>query len=170
VADSRIERYATLPVDTCVRVQPGWQVDRVGHARCPTAARGDHASARVARLDLMCWYPTPALAGAPRLGGRARSAAALRLARRRGRRVRGIRLPFSGGRVVDASAESDEDFLLQTLDTDDGARRIGELGIGCNPGITRYARNVYFDEKIDGTVHIALGSGLRRRRARPDAA
>jgi aminopeptidase len=77
-----------------------------------------------------------------------------------GREVRGIRLRFSAGRVVDASAETEEDFLLQTLDTDEGARRVGELGIGCNPGITRYLRNVYFDEKIDGTIHIALGYGF----------
>ena len=39
-------------------------------------------------------------------------------------------------------------------------QRIGELGVGCNPGITRYMRNVYFDEKLDGTVHIALGFGF----------
>ena len=58
-----------------------------------------------------------------------------------GRDVRGIRLRFSEGRVVDASAETDEDFLLATLDTDEGARRIGELGIGCNPAITRYMGN-----------------------------
>jgi aminopeptidase len=77
-----------------------------------------------------------------------------------GRDVRGIRLRFSEGRVVDASAETEEDFLLATLDTDEGARRIGELGIGCNPAITRYMRNTYFDEKIDGTVHIALGAGF----------
>ncbi len=77
-----------------------------------------------------------------------------------GREARGIRLRFAGGRVVDASADSGEEFLLRTLDTDDGARRIGELGIGCNPGITRYMGNVYFDEKIDGTVHIALGFGF----------
>jgi aminopeptidase len=77
-----------------------------------------------------------------------------------GRALRGIRLRFSGGRVVDASADSEEDFLLRTLDTDEGARRIGELGIGCNPGITRFMGNVYFDEKINGTVHIALGSGF----------
>ena len=74
-----------------------------------------------------------------------------------GREVRGIRLRFAEGRVVDASAETEEDFLLETLDTDDGARRVGELGIGCNPGIDRYMRNVYFDEKMDGTVHVALG-------------
>ena len=77
-----------------------------------------------------------------------------------GREVRRIRLRFAGGRVVDASADSEEAFLLEVLDTDDGARRIGELGIGCNPGITRYMGNVYFDEKIDGTVHLALGFGF----------
>jgi aminopeptidase len=77
-----------------------------------------------------------------------------------GHEVRGVRLRFSGGRVVDASAETEEEFLIETLDTDDGARRIGELGIGCNPAITRYMRNTYFDEKIDGTVHIALGHGF----------
>jgi aminopeptidase len=77
-----------------------------------------------------------------------------------GRDVRGIRLRFEEGKVVDASADTEEEFLLATLDTDEGSRRIGELGVGCNPGITRYMRNVYFDEKIDGTVHIALGFGF----------
>jgi aminopeptidase len=79
---------------------------------------------------------------------------------RGGREIRGLRLRFSQGRVVDAAAESEEEFLLQTLETDEGARRIGELGIGCNPGIDRYTRNVYFDEKMDGTVHVALGLGF----------
>jgi aminopeptidase len=76
-----------------------------------------------------------------------------------GHDVVGVRLAFRGGRVVDASADEGEDFLLQMLDTDDGARRLGELGIGCNPGITRHMRNTLFDEKIDGTVHLALGGG-----------
>jgi len=62
--------------------------------------------------------------------------------------------------VVDASADSEEDFLIETLDTDEGARRIGELGIGCNPGIDRYMRNVYFDEKMNGTIHPALNDPL----------
>jgi aminopeptidase len=79
---------------------------------------------------------------------------------RGGRRVRGVRLRFAGGVVVDASAETEEAFLLETLDTDPGARRVGELGIGCNPGIDRHLGNVYFDEKIDGTVHLALGAGF----------
>jgi aminopeptidase len=77
-----------------------------------------------------------------------------------GREVVGIRLRFEGGRVVDASAASEEAFLTEQLDQDEGARRIGELGIGCNPGITRFMKNTAFDEKIDGTVHIALGNGL----------
>jgi aminopeptidase len=77
-----------------------------------------------------------------------------------GREMNGIRLRFEGGRVVDASAETNEDYLVETLDSDDGARRLGELGIGCNPGITRYMRNTLFDEKIDGTVHLALGNGM----------
>ena len=47
------------------------------------------------------------------------------------------------------------------LDTDEGARRLGELGIGCNPGITRHMKNTLFDEKINGTVHLALGNGFR---------
>jgi aminopeptidase len=77
-----------------------------------------------------------------------------------GREIRGIRLRFAEGRIVDASADSEEDFLIETLDTDEGARRIGELGIGSNPGIDRYMGNVYFDEKMNGTIHLALGFGF----------
>jgi aminopeptidase len=77
-----------------------------------------------------------------------------------GREVRGIRLRFEGGKVVDAAAETGEDYLLEQLDRDEGARRLGELGIGCNPGITRHMKNTLFDEKMDGTVHLALGNGL----------
>jgi aminopeptidase len=74
--------------------------------------------------------------------------------------VRGIRLRFAGGKVVDASAEVNEEFLVEQLDLDDGARRLGELGIGCNPGITRHMKNTLFDEKIGGTMHVALGSSF----------
>jgi aminopeptidase len=75
-----------------------------------------------------------------------------------GREVSGARLRFENGCIVDASAQTGEEFLLKTLDTDDGSRRLGELGIGCNPGIQRYMKNVAFDEKIDGTVHLAVGN------------
>jgi aminopeptidase len=77
-----------------------------------------------------------------------------------GREVKGIRLRFEEGKVVDASAEANEDFLIEMLDLDDGSRRLGELGIGCNPRITQHMKNTLFDEKIDGTVHLALGNGL----------
>jgi aminopeptidase len=75
-----------------------------------------------------------------------------------GHEVAGARLAFENGRVVDASAQFGEEFLLETLDTDDGSRRLGELGIGCNPGIQRYMKNIAFDEKIDGTIHLAVGN------------
>jgi aminopeptidase len=75
-----------------------------------------------------------------------------------GHEVSEVRLVFEAGLVVEASAASGEDFLLRTLDTDEGARRLGELGIGCNPGIQRFSKNVGFDEEIDGTVHLAIGN------------
>ena len=62
--------------------------------------------------------------------------------------------------MVEASATSDEEFLLGTLDTDEGARRLGEFGIGCNPGIQRHMRNTLFDEKMEGTIHLAVGTGF----------
>ena len=77
-----------------------------------------------------------------------------------GRELQGIRLRFESGRVVDAGADTNEAYLLEVLDSDDGARRLGELGIGCNPGITRYMKNTLFDEKMDCTVHVALGNGM----------
>ncbi|MER3411877.1 MAG: aminopeptidase [Thermoleophilia bacterium] len=77
-----------------------------------------------------------------------------------GRAVEGVRLRFQGGRVVEASSRTDEDFLHATLDADEGARVLGEFGIGCNPGIQRHLKNTLFDEKIEGTVHLALGNGF----------
>ena len=72
-----------------------------------------------------------------------------------------MRLRFEGGKVVDAGAERGEEFLMQLLDTDEGARRLGELGIGTNYGIDRGTRDVLLDEKIGGTVHLALGAATR---------
>jgi len=75
-----------------------------------------------------------------------------------GREVSGVRLRFENGRVVDASAERGEDFLIEMLDTDDGARTLGELGIGTNYGITTGTKEILLDEKIGGTVHMAIGA------------
>ena len=74
-----------------------------------------------------------------------------------GREVAGVRLRFDAGKVVDASAERGEEFLVELLDTDPGARRLGELGIGTNYAIDRGTREVLLDEKLGGTVHMAVG-------------
>jgi aminopeptidase len=76
-----------------------------------------------------------------------------------GHEVAGIRLKFESGTVVDASAERNESFFLSMLDTDDGARRIGEFAFGTNNGIQQFTGNTLFDEKIGGTIHLALGAG-----------
>lgn len=75
-----------------------------------------------------------------------------------GTAVEGIRLEFENGRVVDASAQKNEDYLIKTLDTDSGARVLGELGIGTNYGITGFTGEILLDEKIGGTIHLALGA------------
>jgi aminopeptidase len=75
-----------------------------------------------------------------------------------GREVAGAWLRFESGKIVDARAERGEDYLISLLDTDEGARRLGELGIGTNYGIDRGTRDVLLDEKIGGTVHLAVGA------------
>jgi aminopeptidase len=74
------------------------------------------------------------------------------------REVQGVRLGFRDGRVVDASASKGEDFLIQMLDQDPGARILGEAALGCNYALTQHTRNTLFDEKIGGTFHLALGT------------
>jgi aminopeptidase len=76
-----------------------------------------------------------------------------------GRECDGVKLTFRHGRVVHASADKGEDFLVSMLDMDAGSRFLGECAIGTNYDITRYTRNTLFDEKIGGTVHFALGAG-----------
>jgi aminopeptidase len=76
-----------------------------------------------------------------------------------GREVEDVRLRFENGKVVEASAAKNEEFLLTMLDTDEGARYLGEFAFGTNPGIQRFTKNILFDEKIGGTVHMALGAG-----------
>jgi aminopeptidase len=76
-----------------------------------------------------------------------------------GRQVEGVRLEFEEGRVVNASAESNEAFLLEMLGSDPGARYLGEWAIGTNKMINRFIKNILFDEKIGGTFHLALGRG-----------
>lgn len=75
-----------------------------------------------------------------------------------GRSVEGVRLEFEQGRVVSATARKGEDLLLSTLGMDAGARYLGEFAFGTNQGIQRHTGNILFDEKIGGTIHMALGS------------
>lgn len=77
-----------------------------------------------------------------------------------GREVTGVRLVYSDGVVTEATASGDEPFLREMLDMDAGARRIGEFAIGTNPGIQQFTKNTLFDEKIGGTLHMALGRSI----------
>ena len=76
-----------------------------------------------------------------------------------GRAVSGIELRFVDGKVTEASAEQNEDLLLAQLDTDAGARYLGEFAIGTNFGISQFTGMILYDEKIGGTVHMAVGMG-----------
>ena len=75
------------------------------------------------------------------------------------REVDGVELHFEKGRVVKASATKNQDFLLKVLDTDAGARYVGEFAIGTNMEIDRFTRSILFDEKIGGSFHTAIGAG-----------
>ena len=77
---------------------------------------------------------------------------------RGGREVGGVRLVFKDGRIMEFSAEKNEDYLRKMIGTDEGSRYLGEVGIGLNYGITKHIKNILFDEKIGGTIHMAIGS------------
>ncbi len=77
----------------------------------------------------------------------------------RGKEVEDVYLEFEKGKVVKATAGKNEAFLKQMIGMDRGASRLGELGIGTNYDIKRFIKNILFDEKIGGTVHLALGKG-----------
>jgi aminopeptidase len=75
-----------------------------------------------------------------------------------GRQVDDVRLSFRDGEVVEATASRGEDFLQEMVAVDEGARRVGELAFGLNDAVSVFTRNILFDEKIGGTMHLALGS------------
>jgi aminopeptidase len=78
----------------------------------------------------------------------------------RGREIEDVYLKFEAGEVVEHSAKTNEEVLTSVLDTDDGAHRLGELGIGMNRDIDRFTYNMLFDEKMGDTVHMAVGEAL----------
>lgn len=87
-----------------------------------------------------------------------------------GKEVSGIRLWFEHGKVVKATAEKNQEFLIHTLDTDAGSRSVGEFGIGTNSMIDRFTREILFDEKIGGSFHLALGAGYPETGSRNQSA
>ena len=78
----------------------------------------------------------------------------------RGQEITDIQLWFEKGRVVKETATKNQELLSAQLNTDHGARHIGEFGIGTNYGITRFSKNMLFDEKMGGTIHLAAGAGF----------
>src|ERR671916_1648 len=79
-----------------------------------------------------------------------------------GREVSGVKLRFENGKVVESSAEKGEEYLNAMLDADEGSRSLGELGIGTNYGIPRATKSILFDEKVGGTVHLAVGRSYEK--------
>src|SRR5215210_863678 len=76
--------------------------------------------------------------------------------------VSGVKLRFENGKVVESGAEKGEEYLNAMLDADEGSRYLGELGIGTNYGIPRATKNILFDEKLGGTVHLAVGRSYKQ--------
>lgn len=87
-----------------------------------------------------------------------------------GRAVSGIELKFENGKVVEATAEQNEELLHAQLDTDAGARYLGEFAIGTNFGIQQFTGSILFDEKIGGTIHMAIGKGYPETGSKNDSA
>jgi aminopeptidase len=87
-----------------------------------------------------------------------------------GREVEDVRLVFTDGKVVEASANKNEDVLLNQLEVDEGARYVGEFAIGTNDGIRIFTKNMLFDEKMAGTLHLALGASIKETGGKNDSA
>jgi aminopeptidase len=87
-----------------------------------------------------------------------------------GRAVEDVRLRFEGGRVVAVEASQGEAYLRQLLDMDEGASVVGEVAFGLNYEIDRFTRNILLDEKIGGTMHLALGAGFAQAGGRNSSA
>jgi len=89
---------------------------------------------------------------------------------RDGREVDDVQLWFSKGKVIKAKAKKNEKYLKETLKTDKGSITIGEFGIGFNYGIKKFIKNILFDEKIGGTIHLALGQGYEETNSKNKSA
>ena len=74
-----------------------------------------------------------------------------------GRLVDNIHLCWKAGKLIEATSTNHQDFLHAILQTDEGASKVGEFAIGTNPALTLFSKDILLDEKIGGTVHLALG-------------
>ncbi|MEM7536557.1 MAG: aminopeptidase [Chloroflexota bacterium] len=88
---------------------------------------------------------------------------------RQGREVEGVELTFEDGKVVKARAEKNEEYLLSQLDSDAGARYLGEFAVGTNYQITQFTKSILYDEKIGGTLHMAVGAGYPETGSKNDS-
>ncbi len=89
---------------------------------------------------------------------------------RDGREVNDVKLWFKKGKVIKTKAKKNEGFLKESLNTDKGSKTIGEFGIGFNYGIKKFIKNILFDEKIGGTIHLALGMGYPETKSKNKSA
>ena len=89
---------------------------------------------------------------------------------RSGNEVDGIRIEFEKGEAVKIEAEKNEKFLKQMLSIDENASYIGELGIGMNPKVKKFTKDLLFDEKIGGTIHLAFGMAYKENGGGNDSA
>lgn len=78
-----------------------------------------------------------------------------------GKEIEEVELEFEDGEVIDFEAKEGEEYLEEIINVDEGSKRIGELGIGTNRGITKFTKNILFDEKIGDTIHLALGKAIK---------
>ena len=89
---------------------------------------------------------------------------------RNGKEVTDVFLKFSNGKVIEAKATKNEDFLHEMLKTDENSSYVGEFGIGCNPRVNKFTKDLLFDEKINGTIHLALGMAYKQNGGGNDSA
>ncbi|MEK6890709.1 MAG: aminopeptidase [Nanoarchaeota archaeon] len=89
---------------------------------------------------------------------------------RNGKEVTGIFLRFKEGKVIEAKADKNQDFLIQMLTTDANSSYLGEFGIGGNPKVTKFTGELLYDEKISGTIHLALGMAYKENGGGNDSA
>ena len=89
---------------------------------------------------------------------------------RSGKEVTDIELKFENGKVIEAKASKNENFLKEMIATDENSSYVGEFGIGLNPKVDRFTKDLLFDEKMGGTIHLALGAAYKENGGGNDSA